>query len=86
MHILYNNYEDKWSITTCAFINSSHGCSPNYPEGNYVFQQDGAPAHTSKRTEEFNLVAVWTKEMWPPQSPDLNPLDYSIWANVEKDA
>ena len=25
----------------------------NYPEGNYVFQQDGAPAHTSKRTQEW---------------------------------
>ena len=22
--------------------------------------------------------------MWPPQSPDLAPLDFSIWCNVEK--
>ena len=22
----------------------------------------------------------WRKEMWPPQSPDLNPLDFSIWS------
>jgi hypothetical protein len=25
----------------------------NYPDGNYVFQQDGAPAHTLKRTQEW---------------------------------
>ena len=25
----------------------------NYPDGNYVFQQDGAPPHTSKRTQEW---------------------------------
>lgn len=61
----------------------------NYPDGNYVFQQDGAPAHTSKRTQEWldaNLQAFWSKDMWPPQSPDLNPLDYSIWATVEDSA
>lgn len=61
----------------------------NYPEGKYVFQQDGAPCHTSKRTQEWlasNLAAFWAKDMWPPQSPDLNPLDYSIWANVEDSA
>lgn len=61
----------------------------NYPQQNYVFQQDGAPAHTSNRTQEWlnrNMAEFWSKEMWPPQSPDLNPLDYSVWANVEKDA
>ena len=61
----------------------------NYPEGNYVFQQDGAPAHTSRRTQEWldaNLQELWTKDMWPPQSPDLNPLDFSIWATLEDSA
>ena len=22
-------------------------------------------------------------EMWPPNSPDLNPLDYGIWSGLE---
>ena len=55
----------------------------------YIYQNDGAPAHTAKKTEEWmekNFVAFWGKEMWPPSSPDLNPLDYSIWAKVEEDA
>ena len=58
----------------------------NYPDGNYVFQQVGAPAHTSKRTQvwmDANLEALWPKDMCPPQSPNPNPLDYSIWATVE---
>ena len=25
----------------------------------------------------------WSKEEWPANSPDLNPLDYSIWNAVE---
>ena len=24
------------------------------------------------------MVDFWDKSMWPPSSPDLNPLDYSI--------
>jgi inhibitor of nuclear factor kappa-B kinase subunit alpha len=60
-----------------------------YPEGNYVFQQDGAPCHTSQRTQEWlgkNFANFWPKDFWPPSSPDLNPLDYSIWGVVEAKA
>lgn len=62
-----------------------------YPDGNFVFQQDGAPAHTAssiqqKLTEELGGEAhFWRKEMWPPQSPDLNPLDYSIWSVLQEE-
>ncbi len=57
-----------------------------YPRGNYVWQQDGAPSHTSKETQKWlveNLAASWEKTLWPPSSPDLNPLDYGIWGAVE---
>ena len=60
-----------------------------FPDGNYVWQQDGAPCHTAKKTQEFlkeNLTNFWGKDMWPPNSPDLNPLDYSIWAYMEQEA
>jgi len=26
----------------------------------------------------------WSKEFWPPNSPDLNPLDYYVWSVVER--
>ena len=32
------------------------------------------------------LDDVWTKDFWPPSSPDLNPLDFSIWAQLEREA
>ncbi len=60
-----------------------------YPRGNYVFQQDGAPCHTSKRTQEWlgaNFADFWDKTVWPPSSPDLSPLDYSVWGVVEAKA
>lgn len=52
--------------------------------GQVVLMQNGAPAHTSASTQ--NLLAMelgadgfWSKEMWPPSSPDCNPLDFSFW-------
>ena len=54
----------------------------------YVFQQDSAPAHKAKATQEWmsaNLHSHITPEFWPPNSPDLNPLDYYVWGVVERD-
>ena len=35
--------------------------------------------------EELGVEArFWRKEMQPPQSPDLNPLDYSIWGVLQE--
>ena len=48
----------------------------------FTFQQDGAPAHTDHHTQTWckdHFWDFWPKSRWPPNSPDLNPLDYSIW-------
>ncbi|QQP55285.1 Putative transposable element [Caligus rogercresseyi] len=54
------------------WIQSIVGNSP------WGFQQDGAPAHASKKAQEWlkDNMSFWPKEYWPPQSPDLNPLDF----------
>ena len=52
-------------------------------------QQDGAPAHTSKKTQDWlatNLAHLWDKSLRPPTSPDLNPLDYSVRGILECEA
>ncbi|CAF2094995.1 unnamed protein product, partial [Rotaria magnacalcarata] len=48
----------------------------------WTYQQDGATPHTHNLTQEWcqqNLPQFLDKNHWPPNSPDLNPLDYSIW-------
>ncbi|QQP39809.1 Putative transposable element [Caligus rogercresseyi] len=57
-------------------------------KSSYVFQQDGAPAHTCKAVQDWmeTNMKFWPKTMWPPQSPDLNPLDFSFWWHVESHA
>ncbi len=60
--------------------------SAAYLEGDYVFQQDGLPTHTANSTQKFlesNMAAQWSKMVWPPYSPDINPLDYNIWGILQ---
>ena len=50
--------------------------------GHWTFQQDGATPHTHKETQAWcakHFPSFIDKEHWPPNSPDMNPLDYSIW-------
>ena len=60
-----------------------------YKKRRFTFQQDGAPAHTSRLAQSWcqeKLPAFISKEEWPPSSPDLNPLDFSLWAILEAKA
>ena len=44
----------------------------------FTFQQDGAPALTSKRAQDLclqNLRNFINKDDWPGNSPDLNPME-----------
>ena len=53
----------------------------------FTFQQDSAPAHRARET-----IALLSREtpdfispqLWPPNSPDLNPVDYQIWSVLEE--
>ncbi len=60
-----------------------------YPGAPYLFQQNGAPSHTGKVVQEWskqNFSRFWDKELWPPSSPDMNPMDFSIWSVLESRA
>jgi inhibitor of nuclear factor kappa-B kinase subunit alpha len=57
-----------------------------FGQGQWTFQQDSAPAHKAK------VVQDWCRAQIPdfisssessPSSPDLNPLDFSIWGILE---
>jgi len=48
----------------------------------FTFQQDGAPAY--RASETVQLLKQMTPDLipptlWPPSSPDLNPVDYAVW-------
>jgi len=47
----------------------------------FIFQQDGAPAHTAMLAQDWittNCSKFTGKDEWLPNSPDVNPLDYNV--------
>ena len=54
--------------------------------GDYIFLQDGARAHTAKATLQYlenHCPDYIPPNFWPPRSPDLNVLDFSVWSDLE---
>ncbi len=52
-----------------------------YTGASVLFQQDGAPAHKANIVQSFcsdMFSHFWKKKEWPPSSPDLNVMDYSM--------
>jgi len=49
----------------------------------FTFQQDSAPWQHAQDTIELLRCSTphfIAPDMWPPNSPDLNPVDYVIWS------
>ena len=60
-----------------------------YPDGDFIYVQDGASSHTSNLCQDFLLEHLKKKsrfvayDEWPPYSCDLNPLDYYFWSKLK---
>ena len=48
----------------------------------FIFQQDNVPAHRAKETVDLSTEtpAFILPTLWPPNSPDLNPVGYKVWS------
>ena len=56
-------------------------------DAHFVFQQDGAPSHRAKSTVKFLQRTVPNfiePSVLPPNSPDLNPVDYAVWGALQQ--
>jgi len=53
----------------------------------FVFQQDSAPLHRAKDTVALldqETPDFISSDVWLPNSPDLNPVDYTVWSVLQK--
>ena len=52
----------------------------------FVFQQDSVPSHRVKDTVALldQDTRFYPTLLWPPNSPDLNPVDYAVWSVLQE--
>jgi hypothetical protein len=82
-----------------AKINSAYYCNQLLDQGlfpairavcghhNWILQQDGAPSHRAANTIDFlekENVQFIEPKLWPPNSPDINPVDYAVWGALQQ--
>ena len=68
----------KVTVTSCrSSAGIMHGC----------LRQDGAPSHTARNTPTYlgcENVTLIEPHMWPPNSPNLNPVDCTVWGGLQQ--
>jgi len=53
----------------------------------FFFQRDNVTAHRAKETVDLlstETPAFILPTLWPPNSPDLNPVDYKVWSVLQR--
>jgi len=53
----------------------------------FIFQQDSVPSHRAKDTVVLlnqETPDFIPPDVWPPNSPDLNRVDYTVWSVLQE--
>lgn len=54
-----------------------------FPNGKFIYQEDNAPVHTAKVVQSWLQQQEFPKLQWPPQSPDMSPIE-TLWREIKK--
>ena len=73
-----NAAEYQQAVLSCGLADAA---AEQYGSDNFFFMQDGASMHTSEATLEALQSQMQILPGWPPNSPDLNPIEM-LWAII----
>ena len=87
--LMFKSFTQLLFVDEKAKVNASYNVAKLLPNlikdsrhllsDNFIFQQDGAPAHTAALAQDWIkkiCPGFIGKNKWPPNSPDLSPFDY----------
>ena len=76
-------HQEQWPGKERILVSFIEKCDMKFGRFGWTFMQDGAPCHTSSSTLQRLQNKVAMVPGWPPNSPDLNPIEI-IWGIIKK--
>ena len=76
LNIMVRSRDGQGGYTQDSYLDTLERTHGSWLDPARVFMQDNAPIHTAKRVTQWFVNRAIRLLLWPPYSPDLNPIEH----------